>query len=104
MWIFRVALSRPFTFIALAPVLFLFASVMLMRNAVDIFSAINVSLVSIIQANSGLPPSEIGGRIASACQRALTTTVDNIEHVESQSLYGASMTVIGGLIFATIAR
>jgi hypothetical protein len=82
---------------------FLFAPVMLMRPPVDIFSAINVPAVIIIWTNSGLPPSEIGSRIASVYERALTTTVDDLEHVEYQSLYGASGTVIGGLIFTTIA-
>jgi multidrug efflux pump subunit AcrB len=91
MWIVRIALSRPYTFVVLALVLFLFAPVMLMRTPVDIFPAINVPLVSIIWADSGLVPSEMASRIASVYERALTTTVDNIEHIESQSLYGVSV-------------
>jgi multidrug efflux pump subunit AcrB len=91
MWIVRVALSRPYTFIVLALVLFIFAPVMLLRTPVDIFPAINVPVVSIIWTDSGLPPSEMGSRITSVYERALTTTVDNIEHIESQSLYGVSV-------------
>ena len=91
MWIVRVALSRPYTFVVLALVLFLFAPVMLMRTPVDIFPAINVPVVSIIWTYSGLAPSEMGNRITSVYERALTTTVDNIEHIESQSLYGVSV-------------
>ena len=91
MWIVRIALSRPYTFIVLALVLFLFAPVMLMRTPVDIFPAINVPVVSVIWTYSGLAPSEMGDRITSVYERALTTTVDNIEHIESQSLYGVSV-------------
>ncbi|HEY1581125.1 MAG TPA: efflux RND transporter permease subunit [Terracidiphilus sp.] len=91
MWIVKVALSRPYTFIVLALVLFLFAPVMLMRTPVDIFPSINVPVVSIIWTYSGLAPSEMGDRITSVYERALTTTVDNIEHIESQSLYGVSV-------------
>lgn len=91
MWIVKVALSRPYTFIVLALVLFLFAPVMLMRTPIDIFPAINVPVVSIVWTDSGLPASEMGSRIASVYERALTTTVDNIEHIESQSLYGVSV-------------
>lgn len=91
MWIVKIALSRPYTFIVLALVLFLFAPVMLMRTPVDIFPEINIPVVSIIWTYSGLAPSEMGDRISSVYERALTTTVDNIEHIESQSLYGVSV-------------
>jgi multidrug efflux pump subunit AcrB len=91
MWIVRVALSRPYTFIVLALVLFLFAPVMLMRTPVDIFPEINIPVVSIIWTYSGLAPTEMGDRITSVYERALTTTVDNIEHIESQSLYGVAV-------------
>ena len=91
MWIVRIALSRPYTFIVLALVLFLFAPVMLMRTPVDIFPDINIPVVSIIWTYSGLAPTEMGDRITSVYERALTTTVDNIEHIESQSLYGVAV-------------
>jgi multidrug efflux pump subunit AcrB len=91
MWIVRVALSRPYTFVVLALLLFLMAPVMIMRTPVDIFPAINVPVVSIIWTYTGLVPSEMETRITSIYERALTTTVDNIEHIESQSLNGVSI-------------
>ena len=91
MWIVRVALSRPYTFVVLALLLFLMAPVMLLRTPVDIFPAINVPVVSIIWTFTGLAPSEMETRITSIYERALTTTVDNIEHIESQSLNGVSI-------------
>jgi CzcA family heavy metal efflux pump len=91
MWIVKIALSRPYTFIVLALVIFLFAPVTLMRTPVDIFPEINIPVVSIIWTYSGLAPTEMGDRITSVYERALTTTVDNIEHIESQSLYGVAV-------------
>ncbi|MCU1291766.1 MAG: Cation efflux system protein CusA, partial [Bryobacterales bacterium] len=91
MWIVRVALSRPYTFVVLALLLFLMAPIMIMRTPVDIFPAINVPVVSIIWTYTGLVPSEMETRITSIYERALTTTVDNIEHIESQSLNGVSI-------------
>src|SRR6202046_1050852 len=91
MWIVQIALSRPYTFIVLALVIFLFAPVALMRTPVDIFPEINIPVVSIIWTYSGLAPTEMGDRITSVYERALTTTVDNIEHIESQSLYGVAV-------------
>jgi multidrug efflux pump subunit AcrB len=91
MWIVRVALSRPYTFVVLSLLLFLMAPVMILRTPVDIFPAINVPVVSIIWTYTGLVPSEMETRITSIYERALTTTVDNIEHIESQSLNGVSI-------------
>jgi len=91
MWIVRVALSRPYTFVVLALLLFLVAPVAIIRTPVDIFPAINVPVVSIIWTYTGLVPSEMETRVTSIYERALTTTVDNIEHIESQSLNGVSI-------------
>ena len=91
MWIVRIALSRPYTFVVLALLLFLMAPVMILRTPVDIFPAINVPVVSIIWTYTGLVPSEMETRVTSIYERALTTTVDNIEHIESQSLNGVSI-------------
>jgi multidrug efflux pump subunit AcrB len=91
MWIVKVALSRPYTFIVLALLLFLTAPVMIMRTPVDIFPSINIPVVSIIWTFTGLAPSEMEARITSIYERALTTTVDNIEHIESQSVNGVSV-------------
>jgi multidrug efflux pump subunit AcrB len=91
MWIVKVALSRPYTYIVLALLLFLTAPVMIMRTPVDIFPSINIPVVSIIWTYTGLAPSEMETRITSIYERALTTTVDNIEHIESQSVNGVSV-------------
>src|SRR6201997_2719872 len=91
MWIVKIALSRPYTFVVLALLLFILAPVMLLRTPVDIFPAINVPVVSIIWNYNGLVPSEMEQRVTSIYERALTTTVDNIEHIESQSLNSVSI-------------
>src|ERR1700693_1039447 len=91
MWIVRIALSRPYTFVVLALLLFLAAPIMILRTPVDIFPAINVPVVSIIWTYTGLVPSEMETRITSIYERALTTTVANVEHIESQSLNGVSV-------------
>src|SRR6266496_2909252 len=91
MWIVKLALSRPYTFVVLALLLFLISPVMMMRTPVDIFPSINIPVVSIIWTFNGLVPTEMEQRIASIYERALTTTVGNIEHIESQSLNGVSV-------------
>ncbi|NYF51315.1 efflux RND transporter permease subunit [Tunturiibacter gelidoferens] len=91
MWIVRLALNRPYTFVVLALLLFLAGPVMLMRTPVDIFPEINIPVVSIIWTFTGLVPSEMESRITSIYERALTTTVGNIDHIESQSLNGVAV-------------
>jgi len=90
MWIVRLALNRPYTFVVLALLLFLIAPVMLLRTPVDIFTEINIPVVSIIWTYTGLVPREMESRITSIYERALTTTVGDVDHIESQSLYGVS--------------
>ena len=91
MWIVRLALNRPYTFVVLALLLFLIGPVMLLRTPVDIFPEINIPVVSIVWTFTGLVPKEMETRITSIYERALTTTVGNIEHIESQSLNGVSV-------------
>ena len=91
MWIVRLALNRPYTFVVLSLLLFLAGPVMLLRTPVDIFPEINIPVVSIIWTFTGLVPSEMETRITSIYERALTTTVGNIDHIESQSLNGVSV-------------
>jgi multidrug efflux pump subunit AcrB len=91
MWIVRLALNRPYTFVVLALLLFLMAPVMLLRTPVDIFPNIDIPVVSIIWTFTGLVPSEVASRITTIYERALTTTVANVEHIESQSLNGVSV-------------
>src|SRR3979409_708797 len=91
MWIVKVALSRPYTFVVLALVLLLISPVILLRTPVDIFPNINIPVISVIWTYSGLAPAEMGTRIVSIFERSLTTSVNNIEHIESQSLNGVAV-------------
>ena len=88
MWIVRVALQRPYTIAVLVILILLMGALAIVRTPTDIFPNINIPVVSIIWTYNGLVPEDIDARILDVTQRALTTTVDNIEHIESQSLYG----------------
>jgi hypothetical protein len=96
-WIVRLALNRPYTFVVLALLLSLIAPVMLLRTPVDIFPEINIPVVSIIWTYSGLVPQGMESRITSIYERALTTTVGDIDHIESQSYYGMCVIKVGCL-------
>src|SRR4051812_19229879 len=85
MWIVRLALRRPYTFVVVALLLVLMTPFVLTRTPTDIFPAINIPVVSVIWSFTGLPANEIAQRMVFTEERALTTTVDNIEHIESTS-------------------
>src|SRR5712672_3653633 len=91
MWIVKLALSRPYTFIVLSLVLLLISPVVLLQTPVDIFPAINIPVISVIWSYTGLVPSEMETRIVSIFERSLTTSVNNIEHIESQSYNGVAV-------------
>jgi multidrug efflux pump subunit AcrB len=91
MWIVKLALARPYTFIVFSLVLLLISPVVLLRTPVDIFPSIDIPVVSVIWTYSGLPPAEMETRIVSIFERSLTTVVNNIEHIESQSLNGVAV-------------
>src|SRR5437879_4563194 len=91
MWIVRLALARPYTFIVFSLVLLLITPVVLLRTPVDIFPSINIPVISVIWTYTGLAPSEMETRIVSIFERSLTTSVNNIEHIESQSLNGVAV-------------
>jgi multidrug efflux pump subunit AcrB len=91
MWIVKLALRRPYTFVVLSLLLLLIAPVALLRTPVDIFPAINIPVVSVVWTYTGLVPTEMANRIVSIFERSLTTSVNNIEHIESQSLNGVSV-------------
>src|SRR5205085_3366981 len=87
-----LALRRPYTFIVMAMLIVLATPLALRNMATDIFPEINIPVISIIWNYTGLPAQEMGQRIAASSERGLTTTVSDIEHIESTSL--ASSTVI----------
>src|SRR3989442_167246 len=87
MWIVRLALRRPYTFVVLAVGIVLIGVLTISRIATDIYPQIDIPVVAAIWTYNGLPPQEMEGRITSMFERAVTTTVSGIEHLESQSLY-----------------
>src|SRR5258706_16082044 len=91
MWIVRLALRRPYTFVVLAMLILLFSAVTLARMPTDIYPEINIPVVATIWTYTGLPPEEMESRITSQFERAATTTVSGIEHLESQSLAGVAV-------------
>ncbi|EEF58915.1 efflux RND transporter permease subunit [Pedosphaera parvula] len=91
MWIVRLALRRPYTFIVMALLLFLLSPFILLRTPTDIFPVINIPVISIIWQFTGLSADQIEGRMVYVHERALTTTVDGIEHIESTSYDGVGV-------------
>jgi multidrug efflux pump subunit AcrB len=91
MRIVKLALRRPYTFVVMAILILVMGGVAIFRTPTDIFPNINIPVVSIIWNYNGLVPKEMSDRIVSVTERNLTTVVDNIEHVESQSLYGIAV-------------
>ncbi|MBC7413813.1 MAG: efflux RND transporter permease subunit, partial [Herminiimonas sp.] len=91
MWIVETALRRPYTFIVMALLILLATPLALLSTPTDILPEINIPVVSIIWTYNGLSAQEMGQRIANSSERGLTTTVNDIEHVESQSLTGISI-------------
>src|SRR6266404_3341719 len=91
MWIVRLALRRPYTFVVVSILILIMGGLAIVRTPTDIFPNINIPVVSIIWNYNGLVPEDMSDRIVSITERALTTTVDNIEHIESQSLYGIAV-------------
>mgnify|MGYP001952396049 FL=1 len=87
----QLALRRPYTFIVMAMLIVLATPFVLLRMATDIFPEINIPVVSVIWNYTGLPAQEMGQRISGQVERGLTTTVSDIEHIESQSLAGVSI-------------
>src|SRR3954463_4053125 len=88
MWIIRLALNRPYTFVVAALLLLLVTPFVLIKTPTVIFPSINIPVVSIIWSYNGLSAREIEQRIIYTQERALTTTVNNIEHIESTSYDG----------------
>ncbi len=91
MWIVRIALNRPYTFIVLALVLLILAPIVLLRTPTDIFPNIDIPVVSVVWNYNGLSPTDMDQRIVANYERALSTLVDDIEHVESQTMQGRSI-------------
>ena len=94
MWIVNLALRRPYTFIVLAIFILLSGGLAILRTPKDIFPSINIPVVAVVWTYTGMEPTEVTGHITSVYERVLTTTVNNIEHIESESLSGVAVVKI----------
>src|SRR5437773_1967576 len=92
MWIVRLALRRPYTFVVMALLIAVLGVGAIVTMTVDIFPSINIPVVTVIWNYSGLSPTEMQNRIVTVTERAFTTTVNGIEHIESVSLRGVAIT------------
>src|SRR5499427_7901385 len=91
MWIVRVALNRPYTFVVVALLILILSPVMVSRTPTDVFPSINIPVIAVSWQYAGLDPEEVEGRITTQYERGLTTLVDNIEHLESITLNGQAI-------------
>src|ERR1700710_2117774 len=91
MWIVKVALTRPYTFLVLALLILLVSPIVILRTPTDIFPNINIPVISVVWNFTGLSPEQMEGRLISPYERVLTTTVSDIEHLESISLNGIAV-------------
>src|SRR3954454_11054707 len=92
MWIVRLALSRPYTFVVAAMLIAILGVAAIITMPVDIFPYIDIPVVSIVWNYNGLSPEEMEKRMVTFFERSMTTTVNDIEHIESQSYTGVSVT------------
>src|ERR1700688_4047711 len=91
MWIVRLALARPYTFVVLALVMILLTPVVLLRTPTDIFPEINIPVISLVWTFTGLEPQEMELRITGNVERGIATLVNDVEHTELQSLNGIAV-------------
>jgi multidrug efflux pump subunit AcrB len=89
-----IALKRPYTFVVLAILILIFGGRAVLSTATDIFPNIGIPVVAVVWTYNGLTPEDMSGRVVYYYERSLTTTVSNIEHIESQSLYGRGIVKI----------
>ena len=91
MWIVKLALTRPYTFIVFALLIFVLSPLVILRTPTDIFPNIDIPVISVAWTYTGLNPEDIEGRLTTPYEKVLTTLVDNIEHIESTSYNGAAV-------------
>ena len=91
MWIVKLALRRPYTFVVMSVAILLLGITAIKTMAIDIFPYIDIPVVSIVWSYSGISPDEMEKRIVTPFERGMTTTVNDIEHIESQSYTGVAV-------------
>jgi CzcA family heavy metal efflux pump len=108
MWIVRLALRRPYTFTVMALLIVILGLLTASRMPKDIFPSIDIPVVSVIWTYNGLTPEEMEKRVVTLSERAMTTTVNDIEHIESQSLFGVGVIKVyfqpGASVDAAVAQ
>ena len=88
LWFVRVALQRPYTFVVLALLILIFGPLAALRTPTDIFPDIKIPVISVVWTYNGLAPQDMAGRVVYYYERQLSSNVNDIEHIESQSLPG----------------
>src|SRR5438034_3359087 len=94
MWIVRLALRRPYTFVVASMLVAILGVLMIVWTPTDIFPVVDIPVVSVAFNYTGMPPEDMEKRVVGQFERFLTTTVDDIEHIESQSLSGIGVVKI----------
>src|ERR1700722_1389778 len=94
MWLVRVALERPYTFVVLSFLVFIMSAVAIRTTPTDIFPNIDIPVIAVDWTYTGLNPEEVEGRLTTVYERVLTTTVDNIQHLESTTVNGQAIVKI----------
>jgi multidrug efflux pump subunit AcrB len=92
MWIVKLALARPYTFAVMAVLIVILGAVSIVAMPTDIFPDIDIPVVSVIWAYSGMSPEDLEKRVTTSFERAITTTVNDVEHIETQCITGYSVT------------
>src|SRR5689334_6205072 len=94
MWIVRLALNRPYTFIVFGLLILILSPLVILRTPIDLFPNIDIPVVAVGWTYTGLNPEEMEGRLTTVYERALTTLVDNIQHIESTTYDGLAVVKI----------
>src|ERR1700750_722434 len=93
-WLVKVALDRPYTLLVIALMILIFGPIAAVETPTDIFPNIGIPVIGVAFNYAGLPPAEMSGRIMAPYERILSTTVNDIEQVESQSMFGLGIAKI----------
>jgi multidrug efflux pump subunit AcrB len=91
MWIVKLALNRPYTFIVLALLIFVLSPLVILRTPTDIFPDIDIPVISVAWTYTGLNPEDVEARLTTPYEKVLTTLVDNVEHIESTTYNGSAV-------------
>src|SRR5438045_9777555 len=94
MWIVALALRRPYTFIVMSLVLLILAPIVIFSTPTDIFPEINIPVISMVWMYQGLAPQDMSNRIATITSRAVTTLVNEIDHIESTSMTVRAVVIV----------